>query len=864
MTGPRRWILSALARCLPSDIAQAAAGDLEEEWQRNPPVSRRDGLRRFAREAGGLLWCALRGRADARSAERRRGRMFQGFTRDVRYAVRLARRDPRPAVLSSLTLAIGLGAAMALFSLTNAWLLRPLPFPGADRLVSVWETIPSQSIFENTPAPAVLFDWRTRVRDFAALGAMRLTSANLAGRGEPERLDAITAEPALLDLLGIQPALGRRFSPDAQAGTAEVMLSDAFWRRRFNGSREAIGATLTLDGETATVVGVVPRGVTLLNFTADIWRPLRFTAEQRASLNRNLWVFGRLRDGVTVAQASQEIDTIAKAASQGELGARAVSLQEQTVGSLGHDLPILFGATAVLLLIACANVASFMLARAASRRGEFVIRTALGAGRLRVARQVVTEALPLACAGGAGGLLLSAWLVRLFQAALPQGDALAPVSLADPRIFAFGGAASLLTAVIFSAGPAFLTASRRTVAGIREGRAIAGRQFALRALAGVEVALAVALLVAAGVVGRSFFRLTRVDLGFRPDRIVTFELSRANPAPGREGSAFVDELLRRIREAPGVEQAGVTQALPLKSFGFGSNFPVEGVPGSAGNVLAYWRTISPGYFEALGLPLRGGRAFDARDTTGAERVAIVSESYARRAFPDGTPAIGRRIGWATLEKPMTIVGVVADIRLSPTLDPGPHVYMPYTQVAGFLPSDLAVRAAPGAGEAQVVDAVRGAVRALDPLQPVANIRTMDGLLWRLLGRRRFQLGLWTGFATAAALLALLGVYGVVSYMVRQGTREIGIRLALGAHPASVRWRVVRQGAVTAAIGACAGVIIAYWTASFVRGFLIHVEPRDPIVYGVVGVSVIAAACAACAIPARRAARIDPMSALRVD
>ena len=864
MSRARRWLLATIVWLLPTDIAQAAAGDLEEDWRRNRVSSRSLATRKLLREAASLLWCAVRLPRDRRRfSQDDGGGMLSGFLRDLQYAFRLAVRDPRPAVLSALTLALGLGAAMALFSLTNAWLLRPLPFRDAGRLVSVWETIPSESIFENTPAAAVLFEWRERAHDFDALGAMRIASANLTGAGEPERLTAIVAEPVLVDLLGLRAAMGRTFSPDSAAGApAEVMLTHAFWQRRFNGSRDVVGMSLTLDGESATIVGILPRGVSLLTFEADIWRPLRFTAEQRASLNRNLWVFGRLRAGVPVAQAAAEIDGIARARSKGELGARAVPLQEQTVGSLGRDLPILLGATGVLLLIACANVASFMLARTTSRRREFVIRTALGAGRLRVARQVFTEALPLAVAGGAGGLLLSEWLVRAFQAMLPQGETLPAVSLADGRIFAFGCAASLLTAILFSAGPALLTASGRTMAGIRGGRGFAGRQTPLRVLAGIEVALAVALLIAAGLVGRSFLQLTRVDLGFHPDGLLTFELPRNNPEPAREGSVFFDDLLRRLRDEPAIEHAGITQALPLKSFGFGSNFPVAGVPGSAGNILAYWRTVSPGYFEALGLPLRAGRAFDAHDTTGGERVAIVSESYARRAFPNGDSAIGRRIGWANLERPMTIIGVVADVRLSPAGDPGPHVYMPFSQVAGFLPSDLVVRGMPGVGQAQIIDTVRRAASAVDPLQPVANIRTMDALLWRLLGRRRFQLALWTGFAAAAALLALIGVYGVVSYVVRQSTRELGIRLALGARPSGILWLVLRQGSLIAATGALAGVIVAYWSASVIGGFLIRVEPRDPLLYAAVVLSVIAAAGTACAVPARRAAGVDPIVALR--
>jgi putative ABC transport system permease protein len=314
---------------------------------------------------------------------------------------------------------------------------------------------------------------------------------------------------------------------------------------------------------------------------------------------------------------------------------------------------------------------------------------------------------------------------------------------------------------------------------------------------------------------------------------------------------------------PDIEAAGLSQALPLKSFGFGSNFPIEGGGPQAPNILAYWRIVSAGYFDALGLPLREGRAFDAQDRRGSERVAIVSESYARRAWPNASP-IGRRIGWATLDHPMTVVGVAADIRLSPAAGIAPHVYMPYSQVEEFQPSELAVRASGAAADARVIDAVRRAVWSVDPRQPVAGIRTLDSLMWQLLGRRRFQLALWAGFAVAAALLALLGVYGVVSCVVRQGTREIGIRLALGAPPSSVMWRVLGQGSTIAIAGVVAGGFIAYGTARFIEGFLVGVEPRDPLVYAAVATATVVAACAASLLPARRASQVDPLAVLRVD
>jgi putative ABC transport system permease protein len=844
MSAMRRRLLAALCRLLPREIADAAAGDLEEQWRRDARVSRAGAALRLGREVLPLLWCALTTRI-----------VVSTLARDLRHALRLAGRDPRPTVIVSATLALGLGAATALFALTDAWLLRPLPFSDSARLAAVWETIPSQDIFENTPAPAVLFEWRARAHSFEGLGAMTTATANLTGSGDPERLNVIKADEELIHVLQLRPAAGRMPSFAADA-PPEVMLSDGFWRRHFAASPSAIGAPLRLDGEPVTISGVLPPATTLFGIDADVWSPLRFTATERESRSRYLFVVGRIRDGVDVGHASAEVDAISQSREPG-LGARVVSLQEQTVGSLAHDLPILFGATGVLLLIACVNVASLTLARTASRRREFALRAALGAGRFRLGAQVIAEALPAALAGGAAGLVLSGWLVRGFVAWLPQRDTLAPVPVRDPRVFVFGFVASIASAILFSTVPALLTASRRTVAALRvDGRTSAVSRLPLRALAAVEVALSVVLLIAATLVARSFLRLAHVDLGVRTDGVVTFELPRSASSGSR---AFFDELLQRLDTAPAIASAGVSQALPLRSFGFGSNFPAEGE--TRANHPAYWRIVSPGYFDTMGIHLVEGRPFDRTDAAGAPRVAIVSAAFARATWPDGS-ALGRRIGWATLEHPMTVVGVASDIRLSAASGVAPHVYMPYTQVEDFQPSQLAVRAR--AGEVAAIDAVRRAAWTIDPLQPVAGIQTMDALAWRTLGRRRFQLALWTSFAAAAAVLALLGVYGVVSYSVRRSARELGIRLALGAHPPRLVMRILAQALAIAAAGAAAGVALAYATAGIVRGFLIAVEPRDPVVYASVVGAVVAAAALAALIPARRAARIDPLESLRAE
>jgi len=839
-----RRLVHALSRLLPREIADAAAGDLEEQWRRDARQSRARAAARLAAEIPALLWCALRSRD-----------VVSTFGRDLRYGVRLACRQPKAALLSLLTLALGLGAATALFALTNAWLLRPLPFPDADRLVAVWETVPSQDVFENTPAPAVLFEWRARARDFDALGAMTTAVATMTGAGDPERLAVLRVDEEMARVVGLRAAAGRLMSV-SNGAPAEAMLSDAFWHRRFGGSPAVIGSSLTLDGQPVVVAGVLPADLSLLGLGADVWRPLRFTAAERESRSRYLWVIGRLRHGIAVARASDEVNAVSMSREPG-LGARAVPLQEQTVGSLGHDLPVLLGATGVLLLIACANVAGLALARASVRRREFAVRAALGASRGRIAMQMIAEAMPVAFVGGIAGLVMSGWLVRAFVAWLPQREALAPVPLADPRVFAFGLAASVLSALCFGSVPAAAGASRRNAGAAGDDTRVQSASPApLRMLAAVEIALSVALVIAAALVSRSFIRLSRVDLGFTPNGVVTFELPRR---PGSESHAFFTEMLRRLETSPGIAGAGLTQALPLKSFGFGSNFPAEGVPPA--NRLTLWRIVSPQYFDTLKIPMVEGRAFDGRDASGAPRVAIVSESYAKATWP-GQRAIGRRIGWATLERPMTVVGVVRDIRLTASAPIVPHVYMPFTQVDEFQPSQLAVRT--GASVAEAVEAVRRAVWAIDPSQPIAGIQTMDALAWRTLARRRFQLALWISFAAVAAVLSLVGIYGVVSFAVRRSVKELGIRLALGARSAPLAARLVAQALAIAAAGTTAGMLIAYWTAETVRGFLVGIEPREPIVYAAVAAGVLLATAAAAAIPAHRVTRIDPLEAIATD
>ena len=781
---------------------------------------------------------------------------------DVRFACRLARREPWPFAAAAVTIGLGLAAVIALFSIADAWLLRPLPFADPGSLVSVWETVPSQSIFENTPAPAVLFDWRAQTRTLASIGALTTATATLTGAADPERLSVLLTTPDLGAVLGIVPLRGRLFvAADGLFPAANVaLITEGFWRRRFGGAADVVGRTIVLDGRPTRIVGVLPDRARLLDLEADVWRPLAFSAREASSESRYLWVIARMRQGVTAAAASADVDAVARRRLQGQLGARAVPLQLQTVGSMAHDVPALFVATLVLLLLSCANVASLTLARGAARRREFMVRAALGASRWRVARQLLTESAVTAAAGGVLGLVLAAWIVRTVEILLPQAKSLPPVDIADARVFAFAAVASLAAALMFGGAAAAQSSVAERRLGLKEGERfiVGGQGLLLRLFSSLEIALALMLLVAAGLAGRSFFGLTRVDLGFSPDGVMTFAVSRPENQTPAARLAFAQALLQSLRGTPGIRHAALTQALPLKSFGFGSNFLTGPAPGAA-SVPAHWRIVSDDYFAALGIPIRAGRAFAVSDGASAPRTAIVSAAFAEKAWPGQNP-IGRELYWATPELAMTVVGVAADIRLAPAGTADAHVYMPAAQVPDFEASQLAVRS--DLAPAQTVSVVRQAVAGVDRLQPVAEIHSMTDLLQTVLARRRFQLTLLGLFGAVAAALAFVGIYGVLSYTVKRSARELAVRLALGASPGAVVRRVLGQGMTIAATGVGAGLLLAYWSAAVMRGFLVRTDPRDGITYAAASVFVLGAAALACVLPARRASRVDPMAALK--
>ena len=792
--------------------------------------------------------------------ETAQGRDMSSLLLDLKFAWRLGVRQPILSIAALLTLAIGFGATTALYSAAHAWLIAPLPFPSPDRLVAVWETIPSAGIDQNTPAPAALQLWRERAKSPDALAAWTTASFNMTGSGEPLSLAGARVTGNLLPLLGVGPQAGRNFvDAELQPGGPRVaMISTGLWTGTFGGDAAAVGRTMVLDGESYEIVGVVPDSVRLIGLDVDIWTPLAMTAKEQASWNRILWVLGRLRPEVSVQAATAELAAILGEQQKG-IGVNIVPLQQQMVGTLDRDVRILLAATICVLLIACANVASLSLARMTARRGELAVRTAIGASRWRLARQVFVESLALGLTGAGLGLLFAGWTVRGLVSMLRETQYLNAVDVQQRGVLLFVLLAAVLASAFCALGPAWHSSRTDPASAIRaSGRtATSSRRKLMSAFVVGEVALAVALLVAAGLVLRSYSRISNVELGFEHAGTVAFDVPRPDESATR-WRTFYEELLRQLHDSPEVAAAGLTQALPIRSSCCGANFQLENRPAEA-SILAYWRTISPEYFDTLRIPVVEGREFTPADRTGGQRVAIVSESFARRAWPDER-AIGRRIGWGTMAEPLTVVGVVGDVRLSPSRPSQPHVYMPFTQVDGRMPTSLVVRGRDRT--AVTVATVKRVVAALDPSQPVADIAAMDDELWQLLGRRRFQLALVSLFAGIASLLALVGIYGVLSFVVGQSVPEIGLRLALGAPRGSVLRTVLARGLGIAGLGVPLGLLLAVWAGRFVEALLYEIEPRDPVTLVIVTAAVVAGMALACLVPALRASRVDPLVALR--
>jgi predicted permease len=794
---------------------------------------------------------------------------------DLRSALRQLRRRPGVTLVAVIALAIGIGGATAIFSVLDATLLRPLPYPRPEALVRVWQTTPAGDDF-SASEPDFL-DLQARTRTFAAMAAMRAVHPSLTGEGEPERLDGAAITHTLLPLLGVQPALGRAFTAaeDGAGAAAHVaLLSHELWQRRFGGDPDVVGRVIMLDGRPYAVTGVLPAGFAFAP-GVDVYLPLGPSSGAERD-DHWLDVVGRLRPGVTLTEARADLDRVARelaaeypTTNEGR-GVRVASFDDWLRGAqYRRAVWVLFGAVGCLLLLACANVANLLVAQGIGRQGELGIRAALGASRARVARQLFTESLVLALAGAALGLLLAAWAVDAVRA-LASPDTvpgLADVAL-DGRVVGFALGTGVLTALLFGLLPALRAArvdvSRTLTSGVRAGTS-AGHRRLRDGLAVAQIALAMVLLVGAGLMLTSFRRLQAVDTGLSAAGVLTVPLQLPGGAyPAERQRAFVRELVARAEGLPRVRSAAVTITNPYREWGFANDVTPADRAASApptGLLVAGWRSVTPGFFRTLQVPLLRGRLFDDANGPDAEPVVVISASLARRLWP-GEDAVGKALFWGgTTGTPKRVLGVVGDVRdRAPEAEPQPMLYLPYAQVE--MPMVTLLVRTELARPAALAGSLRGVVWSLDPNLPVPEVTPLASNQAALLAGTRLRALLLAAFAGVALLLAALGVYSVMAFAVARRTREIGVRLALGARPAEVAAAVLRRGLALTAAGIVVGLVGSLAAGRATASLLYETPPTDAGTIAAVALLLGVTALLATWLPSRRATRVDPVRALR--
>ena len=802
---------------------------------------------------------------------------MESLLQDVRFGLRMLVKSPAFALAAILALALGIGANTAIFSVVNAVLLRPLQYRDAERIVMVWESNPTRNWAQFAVSPANYLDWVKESRSIQSIAAFRTQPFILTGGGDPERLKGLLATGEYLDLAGVQPALGRVFTPEEREpgkGSA-VILSDAVWKRRFGARPDVLGTTITLNAEPCTVVGVMPESFRMIS-GADALMPMAFSAEESTRRGAHYLVaMGRLAPGVTLDAASAEMVALAARLEKDHPDTntgwtvRLVPLFEQTVGDVRPALLALFGAVGCVLLIACANVANLLLARSAARRGEIAVRAALGAGRLRIVRMLLTESVLLSLIGGALGLLLGVWSVDILRALkpgnLPRLEGLA----IDTKVMLFTLLVSTATGVLFGLVPALALSRSHLHEVLQEaGRAVRNRmsQRVRGALVVAQVAISLVLLVGAGLYLRSVRTLLGVDPGFNPDGVLTMRASLPNRKypDATQQRGFVDRVLLDLQALPGVETAAAVSVLPLSDNDLIYSFTVEGrppLPPSEGT-SANWYSVSPGYFKAIGIPLVKGRLF--ADTDGAEspRVALINETMARKIWPGADPiGQGLRMGIDS-DVVREVVGIVGDVRHYGLDQPVTmQMYEPLRQrpVSG---ATFLLKAAVDPGS--LAPAARRTVLAVDPEQPVSDVQTLREMVALTMAQRRFTLLLLSVFAGTALVLAAVGIYGVVAYSVAQRTHEIGVRMALGARRREILGLVLRQGMTLALIGVGVGIAGALAVTRLISGLLYGVGAGDPATFATTALLLSGVSLLATIIPAHRATRVEPTAALRYE
>ena len=812
-------------------------------------------------------------------------RLFEDLWQDVRYGVRVLTKNPGFTLIAIVTLALGIGANTAIFSLVSAVLVRPLNYQEPERLVMVWEVVPVSGVTGDTPAPGNYADWKEQNQSFADMAALNMRNFNLTGDGEPEKVFAVGASANFFSLLGAQPALGRTFTAeeDKPGSDKVVVLSHGLWQSRYGGDPKLVGRDIQLNGEKYTVIGVMPPDFQFQVPDVRLWVPIALTPEQLTDRDAHyLNVVARLKPGVTVAQANADIQAITQRIATaypdaaGGLSAEVVPLHEDLAGNVRRPFTMLLVAVAFVLLIACANIAGVLLSRAAARQREIAVRAALGASRWRIMRQLLTESLLLGILGGILGTLLAVWTFSFLQQLIPAGLRASATLKLDLPVLGFTLLVSLLAGVIFGLAPA-LAASRADLnEALKQGggRNVAGaaQRWLRSSFVVAEVALALILLVGAGLLIQTLSKLRSQYEELRPESVLTMrtQLLGNHYREHAQRVAFYDGVLQRVEHLPGVVAAGYTTAVPLTGM-VSNGLTLEGRESDTNTIWnAVHRQVSPDYFRAMGLALRQGRLFSASDDEKAMPVAVINETMARQYWP-GENALGKRfkVGYPTQQNPwLTIVGVVADVRQMGVDAPvKAEMYVPYWQgqpyFAGmFAPRDLVIRTTND--PTSLVPAVREAVREVDAYQPLSNIRTMSEVLSRVTAQRRLGMILLTVFAGLALLLAALGIYGVLSYFVVQHTPEIGIRLALGAQTRDVLRLVIGKGMKLALLGVGIGLAGALALTRLLESLLFGVKATDPATFGLIALLLTLVAFVACYIPARRATRVDPMVSLRYE
>jgi predicted permease len=799
---------------------------------------------------------------------------------DMRSALRRLRRAPGFTFAAVVCLALGIGANTAIFSVINAVLLRPLPYPRADRVMMVWEARDADRVSRNNVAAYNFFPWKRESGVFERLAAVYDTRVGITGHGEPLQVPVEYASADLFPMLGMRPTLGRTYTAeeDLPGAAPVVVLSHGLWQRRFGGARDVIGRRLELDGVPHTVIGVLPAGAGIVGRpeTPEVWAPLALdpTQDYHGVSGRYLIAIGRLKDGVSRERAQASLTAIARRLEEQfpeyntGWGVNLVPVAEDVTGHLRRPLLLLAGVVGLVLLIACANVANLQLAQATARRREIAVRAALGAGRGRVARQFLAESALLGLAGGAGGVLLALWLTAALAARAEAGiPRLGDVSV-DAATLGFTLLVSLAAGIGFGLIPA-LHAGRADLQAVLKDGGRSGTPGGNRArgmLVATQVALSLMLLVGAGLLLKSFARLQQVELGFDAERLLTARISlpESRYAAPAQQAAFFDALVEGVGALPGVSAAGTVSWLPLSGLRSATDLWIEGrpIPPPDERPGAHVQAVTPDYFRAMGIPLREGRTFAASDGATRPKAVVVSRSFAER-YLAGEPVLGRRLAmpWGDTLRG-TIVGVVGDVRHA-GVDSLPHPTLYWAEAQWpWNAMTLVVRTNGDPGG--LAPSVIAEIHAIDPELPVADVRPMQAYLGDTLARRRFTMTLLAGFAATALALTAVGLYGVMAYSVAQRTRELGIRLALGASRRRVLTAELRRALVVMGAGVVAGLAGAAAFTRVLDALLFGVSATDPAVFALIVALLAAVGLAASWIPARRATRVDPMVALRTD